>query len=199
MLKVTAFTDFVCPFCYIGHLRLLRLGERYDLRVRWCLLEIHPDNPPQGRPIEELGYPQDQWRAMMANLEQMAAQEGIHLAPRRFTTNSRKALLLAEAAKDEGREVFYALADALYRAYFVDGRNIGDEAVLRAVAEESGVDEALAQRAWNEEEFSARLDHHLALAREVGVRGTPTFIIGRRLIPGAVSSAHLFEAAAAAV
>jgi predicted DsbA family dithiol-disulfide isomerase len=198
LLLATAFTDFICPFCYIGHVRLLRLRDRYDLRVNWCLLEIHPDNPPEGRPIEDLGYPKTQWRQMMDNLERMADEEGLVFAPRRFTTNSRRALLLAEAAKDEGRDAFDALADAVYRAYFTEGRNIGDEAVLRGVAKGAGLPDGLADRAWSDSAYDERLQGHMAVARRAGVRGTPTFIIGRQLIPGAVSTERLLEAAAAA-
>ena len=41
-LRISVFSDYSCPFCYIGSRRLRRLGERYDLKVNWCGLEIHP-------------------------------------------------------------------------------------------------------------------------------------------------------------
>ncbi len=56
LLKVTVFSDYICPFCYIGDLRLSRLREHFDLRVNWCAIEIHPETPAEGRPIESLGY-----------------------------------------------------------------------------------------------------------------------------------------------
>ena len=55
-LKVTVFSDYICPFCYIGDARLNRLRTRFELKVNWCFLEIHPETPPEGRPVRELGY-----------------------------------------------------------------------------------------------------------------------------------------------
>lgn len=53
---VTVFSDYICPFCYLGFLRLERLRDRYDLKVNCCGLEIHPENPPEGQPVAALGY-----------------------------------------------------------------------------------------------------------------------------------------------
>src|SRR3989344_3617893 len=133
-LKVTVFSDYICPFCYIGSRRLLRLNDDYDLKINWCGLEIHPDTPAEGMPIARLGYPTEQWAQMMAALRKLAEEENIELGEHDFTTNSRKALLLSEAAKQAGREVFYALHERLFHAFFSEGKNIGDEQVLVALA-----------------------------------------------------------------
>ena len=108
-LRVTVFSDYICPFCYIGHVRLARLADEYDLKVNWCMVEIHPETPAQGRPVDELGYPPEQWNTMMSELGAMAQAESIVIRPHTVTTNSHQALLLAEAAKEQGSAVFYAL------------------------------------------------------------------------------------------
>mgnify|MGYP001821638697 FL=1 len=41
-LKVTVYSDYICPFCYVGNHRLQRLRDSYELKINWCLLEIHP-------------------------------------------------------------------------------------------------------------------------------------------------------------
>ena len=82
----------------MGERRLARLNEEFDVRVERRFLEIHPETPAEGRPISELGYPPDQWARMMENLERMGKEEGIVFSERTYTTNSHKALLLAEAA-----------------------------------------------------------------------------------------------------
>ena len=74
-IPVTVFSDYICPFCYVGARRLLNLGDEFDLDILWANIEIHPDNPPEGRPVEELGYPPEQWRRMMAALEHMAESD----------------------------------------------------------------------------------------------------------------------------
>jgi len=137
-LPVILFSDYICPFCYIGDRRLERLGERYDLKVERRFLEIHPDTPPGGVPVSELGYPPEQWRRMMANLSRMADEEKITLAERKITTNSRKALLLAEAAQKEAADVFESLNEKLFAAFFGEGRNIGDDEILRSLRRKRG-------------------------------------------------------------
>ncbi len=194
-LRVTVFSDYICPFCYVGHVRLASLGDEFDLKVNWCLVEIHPETPAQGRPVEALGYPLEQWNAMMGDLGEMAQSESIVIRPRTFTTNSHRALLLAEAAKGQGREVFYAVHQRLFEAYFADGINIGDADVLRQLAADCGVTEEAVERAWAEPQYRARLRHNLQAAQELGVTGIPTFFIGTRKLTGALDAAELRRAA----
>ena len=94
----------------------------------------------------------------MDNLDELAREEGLVFCPRQFTTNSRKALLLAEAAKEEGADIFYRLHRRLFESFFTEGRNIGDESVLRDLANEAGVSARTVQRAWTEEHYVQRLE-----------------------------------------
>ena len=55
-VPVSFFFDYNCPFCYIGSVHLLRLGERFPLLIHWRFIEIHPGTPVQGRRLDELGY-----------------------------------------------------------------------------------------------------------------------------------------------
>jgi predicted DsbA family dithiol-disulfide isomerase len=198
-LPVVLFTDYICPFCYIGDRRLERLGERYDLKVERRFLEIHPDTPPGGVPVSELGYPPEQWGRMMANLSRMADEEKIALAERKITTNSRKALLLAEAAKEEGAEVFEALNKKLFAAFFGEGRNIGDEGVLRTLAQEAGVPVDLVEQAFREPVYEQTLRANQAIASQLGITGVPAYLIGNRIVVGAVPTETLFAAAREAI
>jgi len=194
-LKVTVFTDYICPFCYVGDARLDKLNDHYELDVDWSFFEIHPDNPPEGKPVSELGYPKAQWESMMANLEAMAKAEDLPLAPRSFTTNSHRALLLAEAAKDLGKETFQALHKALFDAYFADQKNIGDPGVLKAIAADVGIQEEVVERAFSAEEFERRLEDQQARASMLGVQGVPGFLFGEYFVSGAVPVETLMLAA----
>jgi len=185
-LLVSVFSDYICPFCYIGHLRLARLRDDYDLKINWRFLEIHPDNPPEGRPLSELGYPPEQWRQMMENLARMAEEEGVTLAERTFTTNSRKALLLAEATKSAGVEAFDRLNEGLFEAYFLERQNLGDANVLRDIARQCGVADELVHHAWSEPDFDQILQANLRDAARLRITGTPTFLFGNRMAAGAV-------------
>jgi predicted DsbA family dithiol-disulfide isomerase len=180
VLLATVFSDYICPFCYVGDVRLDRLREHYELKVSWCFVEIHPETPAQGMSTSQLGYPQPQWERMMDNLDALAREEGIVFCPRQFTTNSRKALLLAEAAKEEGAGIFYRLHRRLFESFFTEGKNIGDEEVLRDLAGEAGVPDRTVQRAWTEDRYVQRLDLYLSAAQQLGVRATPTIFFGEQ-------------------
>ena len=179
VLLATVFTDYICPFCYVGDVRLERLREHFDLKINWCFLEIHPDTPASGMAVQKLGYPDRQWRQMMANLQAMGDADGIRFRAHDFTTSSHRALLLAEAAKADGADVFYRLHRRLFTALFTDGLNIGDAAVLRALATESGVPGETVERAWREQHYEQQLQRYLAGAHELEVRATPTIFFGR--------------------
>ncbi|PJB31580.1 MAG: DsbA family protein [Deltaproteobacteria bacterium CG_4_9_14_3_um_filter_65_9] len=180
----------------MGERRLARLNGEFDVRVERRFLEIHPETPGEGRPVSELGYPPDQWARMMENLERMGKAEGIVFSERTFTTNSHKALLLAEATKDEGSVVFEALNEGLFRAYFTEGRNIGDPQVLRDLAQAVGVPAGRLEQAWSDAAYGERLARDHAAAAEIGITGIPFFIVDDRwILEGAVPVEMLREAA----
>ncbi len=198
-LKVTVFSDYICPFCYVGDARLDALGDEFDLDVEWNWFEIHPDNPPQGKPVSELGYEPRRWARMMDSLKAMARQEGLPLAERTFTTNSHQALLLAEAVKALDPEIFQRLHKRLFDAYFRQARNIGDEKVLREIADECGIPEDVVARAWSNPELERVLKAQNVRSVQLGINGVPAYIIGRYLVPGAVPTEVLRQAAREAI
>ena len=180
----------------MGERRLARLDDEFDVRVERRFLEIHPETPAEGRPVSELGYPPEQWARMMENLERMGKAEGIVFSERTFTTNSHKALLLAEAAKKEGSVVFEAFNEGLFRSYFTEGRNIGDPRVLREVAQAAGIPAGRLEQAWSDAAYEERLARDHTAAAGTGITAVPTFIVdGRWIIEGAVPVEMLREAA----
>jgi predicted DsbA family dithiol-disulfide isomerase len=186
-LRLTVFSDYICPFCYVGHHRLMRLRDEYDLKINWCFIEIHPESSPEGEPVASLEYPSEQWNRLMQNLEAVAREEGITMAEHSFTTNSRDALLLSEAAKEQGREKFYNLHEKLFAAFFVDSRNIGDRNILRELAADSGIDNEVVESAWQDRKYQQRILSNYDTARKHEIQAVPSFIFGDRKLTGVVS------------
>ena len=180
VLLATVFSDYICPFCYVGDVRLNRLREDYDLKINWCFLELHPETPAEGMDASCLGYSDPKWQQMMDNLSRLAEEEGIRFRPQTFTTNSHKSLLLAEAAKEDGADVFYALHTRLFEALFTEGLNIGDEDILRTLAREAGVSNDVLARAWTDARYEERLKQFQAAAHELDVCATPTIFFGEQ-------------------
>ncbi|MDZ7809257.1 MAG: DsbA family protein [Arhodomonas sp.] len=129
---------------------------------------------------------------MQAALEQMVAEEGLPLAERSFTTNTRQALLLARRVLQQRPGRFLALHDALFHAFFAERRNIGDPAVLTALATEYGVEDLLPEA--NDPAALAGLLEDVEMAQTVGLTGVPTLQVGERVFPGAVSTETLVAA-----
>jgi len=194
-LKITVYSDYICPFCYLGHHRLQRLRDSYDLKINWCFLEIHPETSAEGATIDSLGYPDEQWQKMLQNLEHIAKEENIPLSRLDFTTNSRDALLLSEAAKQCGRDKFYALHEKLFDAYFVDGINIGDKNKLREIAGSCAIDENIIDSAWTEDKYNQHLLDNLNSARKHRIQGVPSFVFGEKILAGVVTESAFREAA----
>ena len=176
---LTVFSDFICPFCYIGKVQTERLQQRHpDLQVQWREIELHPETEPAPDP---------------AYLEQ-AREAAAHLAERyaiplraevvtTLTSPSHRALLGLEFARDADRADAYR--DAVFEAYWQQARDIGDLAVLAAIATEVGLDEAAFRRAVEAEEGSERLQANRAEDRRIGLDGVPTFIAGPYKTSGA--------------
>lgn len=174
----------------------MRLRDRYDLKINWRFLEIHPETSADGEPVASLQYPSEQWNQMMQNLEAVARQEGIAMAEHNFTTNSRDALLLSEAAKEQGRDKFYTLHEKLFDAFFVDGKNIGDRAILRELAAESMIDKQAVELAWQDNKYQERINSNYHEARHHEIQAVPSFIFGDRKLTGVVPEDSMRSAAA---
>lgn len=194
-LKLTVFYDYICPFCYIGSRRILALRDEYDLQINWAGIEIHPETPVQGRSIESLGYSGEQWTQMMHTLDGLAKEEGIAMLEHDFTTNSGPALRLAEAAKKDGREVFYRLHESLFEAFFCHGQNIGDAAILVKLGQNAGMSKEQIEQFCDQMDITKRLQWNLQMASHNNIKSVPTYIIGNRLLSGAQSVSMLRSAA----
>ncbi|MCK5335544.1 MAG: DsbA family protein [Gammaproteobacteria bacterium] len=196
-LKISIFSDYICPFCYIGHHRLQQLKQDYELKINWCFVEIHPETPAEGMPTTELDYNDEQWQGIVSSLNALIEQDQLPFKhEHQFTTNSHKALLLAEACKPLGADIFYRIHNRLFEAFFVDMLNIGDEAILRQIAAECDVPEAITESALNNsDELEKHLQLYLQYATKAQISGVPTIIIGTQSIPGVSSLSTLQDAA----
>ena len=194
-LKITVYSDYICPFCYVGTHRLLHLRDSYDIKINWCFLEIHPEIFAAGQAIDSLGYSPAQWQQMMNKLQIIAQQENIPLIEPRFITSSRDALLLAEAAKQCGAEIFYKLHEKLFSTYFVAGKNIGNRDTLNEIAAACGIDTKLTASAWNDNKYQQRLLDNYRSARTHNIQAVPGFIFGSRKLTGVVAESTFRDAA----
>jgi predicted DsbA family dithiol-disulfide isomerase len=174
--------------------RIERLKKEHGVKVQWVHFPLHPDTPAEGRSLQELfrgrGYDIPK---MQAQMRDRMATEGLAYGERTMTYNSRLAQELAKWADAQpGGE---AIHDALFRAYFVEAKNIGDPAVLLEIAESIGLPRQTAKAVLEQRTFKAAVDADWDKSRRYGVTGVPTFVAGGYAVVGA----QPYEALAALV
>jgi predicted DsbA family dithiol-disulfide isomerase len=150
MIPLDIISDPICPWCYIGWSNLARAMEarpNHPFAIEWHPFQLNPDMPEGGMDrrdyLEHKFGGRDGAVAAYAPVLEHAERAGLTLNLDRIgkTPNTIDAHRLIHWAGLEGRQTPVALA--LFRAYFVDGRDIGDPDTLREVAEGAGLDGAM--------------------------------------------------------
>jgi predicted DsbA family dithiol-disulfide isomerase len=186
-LKITMYSDFICPFCYIGFEVFRKLKPEFDLELDWRGFQIHPEWPPDGMPASQWrnGMDADARRAVWERIQAMAATAGFEMRSPETLTNSRLSLEAAEFAKEAGAGE--AFEERVYRAYFYEGLNIGSQAVLADLAADVALSRDDLNVALDSNRYSLRLKNNAMVAHNKGVSGVPTFFIGEYPLVGAQS------------
>ena len=152
--------------------------------------ELHPEIPPEGRPRDEVLPPAYRARAE-EGVNRLAAQVGLQLRLHDRLINSRLALQAAEFAREQGR--FEPMHHELFRAYWDEGRDVSNMAVLREVAGRAGVDADIMEQRVAEDRFGDYLDARRAEAQELMIDGIPAHIIDDRYLVMGAQPYDLFE------
>jgi predicted DsbA family dithiol-disulfide isomerase len=164
--------------------RIERLKAEHNVKVEWVHFPLHPDTPAEGRALSDLfaGRNVDR-KAMHAQMKARMDAEGLPYGERTMTYNSRLAQELGKWADTQpGGE---AIHDALFRAYFVEARDISQPAVLLEIARHVGLSADGAALVLEKRTFKDAVDADWKLSREYGVTGVPTFVAGRYGVVGA--------------
>jgi predicted DsbA family dithiol-disulfide isomerase len=164
--------------------RIERLRKEHGVQVKFVHFPLHPDTPQQGKSLAELfagrGYDMSK---MQAQMRARMDAEGLPYGDRKMTYNSRLAQELGKWAESQpGGD---AIHDALFKAYFVDGKNIGDSAELVQIAKSVGLDPVKAKEILEKRTYKAAVDTDWEKSRQYGVTGVPTFVVGERGVVGA--------------
>ena len=184
-VRVEVFSDYTCPWCYVGWARFERamrqLPDGVIADVDWRPFEIHPEVPMGGMPFEDLGYPADRWASMQEALRASAASEGLIVGNRPKVSNTRRALMAGAWVQADLPDLFPAFHERIFVGYFDEGRDLGDVQVIDSLAASVGIqvnqmNEALDQGGWEAALYDTAAD-----ARKMGITGTPTFVFNRSL------------------
>ncbi|MGH8292517.1 MAG: DsbA family oxidoreductase [Gammaproteobacteria bacterium] len=204
-MRIEVFSDSVCPWCYIGKRHLEQALAQADIGpadIHWRAFQLNPDLPPEGRDRREyldakFGGP-DAVRAIHARIQEAGRGAGIEFRFDRITRspntfNAHRLIRLADT-----RQHATVMVETLFRAYFVEGRDLGDTDTLIELARASGLTADL--RAWLAADGQrAEVLEDLQTARRLGIGGVPFFIMeDRYALSGAQPVAVFVQALQAA-
>ena len=192
-IKLDVLSDPICPWCYIGktHLdRALAAEEDHPFVIEWHPFQLNPDMPEDGMDrreyLERKFGGKDGAIRVYGQIAQHAEDAGIEIdfAAIQKTPNTVNAHRLIHWAGIEGKQ--NEIVDALFSAYFNEGRDIGDIETLADIADNAGMDAAVVTRLLKSDEDKQSIRDRDVHSREMGVNSVPTFIVGsRHAVPGA--------------
>ena len=202
-LSVDVISDVICPWCFIGKRRLEKavaaLDGSQEVRVRWLPFQLNPQMSKEG--ISRREYRTRKFGSWERSLEldaQVAAAgeaEGIHFAFDRMerTPNTLDAHRLIWLADEEG--VQDAVVEALFRAYFTEGRDISARQTLLDVVAEAGLDRSKAEGVLTSGGGQEAIREADELSRRVQVKGVPFFIVNGKVTMSGAQPLDAFLAA----
>jgi predicted DsbA family dithiol-disulfide isomerase len=164
--------------------RIEKLRQTFEIETVLVHFPLHPETPPEGRSMAELYAGRDiDPEAMYLRMKRLMDAEGLPYGRRTHTYNSRLAQELGKWADTQPGGA--ALHDALYRAYFVDARDIGDPEILVEIARSVGLPADEAREVLADRRFKDAVDADWAKSHAYGVTGVPTFVADRYGVVGA--------------
>jgi len=191
-LTIDVVSDVVCPWCYLGEKRLeaALAEEPQPVALRWRPYQLDPTIPPGG--LDRADYMERKFgksgrlQSVHDNLTRLGAEFGVPFAFDKIkrspnTLDAHRLIRWAASAGSQG-----TIVDRLFKAYFVEGRDIGDRAVLIDIARECGLAADLVEKLLADGADVDLVRQEIEQAQAMGVSGVPFFIFAGRLgVPGA--------------
>jgi predicted DsbA family dithiol-disulfide isomerase len=185
-LAVEVVSDVICPWCFVGKRRMEQasrlLGDDLRLDVRWRPFQLNPTMPKEG--LDRRTYRTAKFgswehsQALDAQIAAVGREVGVAFCHDLMarTPNTFDAHRLIWLAGQEGKQD--EVVEALFRAYFTEGRDIGDSSVLADLAAEAGLPRERASAFLRSDEGSAEVTEEEAQARRLGISGVPSILVG---------------------
>ncbi|QOR84500.1 DsbA family oxidoreductase [Geobacillus stearothermophilus] len=203
-MKIEVWSDFVCPFCYIGKRRLEQALEQFphreNVEIVFRSFELDPnakkETPLTIHEIIANKYGISLEEAKRANADIGRQAEAVGLTFRFETvkpTNTFDAHRLAQYAKEKGK--LNDMVERLFYAYFTESKFISDRDVLLALAEAAGLDRTEAEEVLASGRYTQEVRRDEEEAAALGVRGVPFFVLNRKYAISGAQPVEVFRRA----
>ena len=201
-MKVEIWSDIMCPFCYIGKRNLenalAQLPFKDDIKIEWKSYQLDASLPDKntGETINEYlanrkGLPADQVKAMQQHIIEKGKEAGIDFKmDQAIVVNTFLGHRLIQWAQLQGKG--NEMEEALFRAYFTEGKNVSDNDVLAQLAQQVGLDKNKAEAYLKTEEGAYEVQQDILHARNIGVQGVPFFLLNNKYSVSGAQPTELF-------
>ena len=174
MYNFKVFSDFACPFCYIGFTIADKLkAERNNVNFKWYPYELDSSVPEEGSPITN-NIPEDQLKIAYKRIEMLGAEYGLNYNNKSKRFNTRKLHLAALYAQCVDK--FYPFAREAFKAIFEDGKNIGKLEIINDIGLKAGLNIQEMNAAINNPAFMEEFMEARNLAEVYEIESVPTFV-----------------------
>ena len=190
-IKLTIYSDYVCPWCYVGQGVVERLKTEHGAEVEWRPFYLRPNTPPEG--IELPASVNARAVQTHESLRQRATAVGLEMIFPTRIPNTRLAHEATEYARQRGKG--FEFHHAVFEKFYGRGQDISKWNVLRAAAEEVGLDAEEMQRLVEAGTYTAAVQSEVDRAYQLGVTGVPTYILNDRYTIVGAQSYEVFQQA----
>ncbi|AMA63310.1 DsbA family oxidoreductase [Kurthia gibsonii] len=188
-MKIEVFTDYTCPFCYIGKQKLMQAIEKTNLQepieIQYKNYEVHPEiqgavqQPYKDYLLESMDGRAEKVDTFLAELQQHANEVGLtYHFDTMIPANTADAHRLAKWMAKEQKE--HEWTERLMQGHFVEGKDLSDRAYLFSVIEELGYSKKEAKRILDGQDYQQELDQDAYDAQQIGVDRAPFFVFDNR-------------------
>lgn len=196
-MKITYWSDFACPYCYIGNTRLKRaiedLNLDVDVDIRAFELDQNAAKDVQSTTVERFaikyGLSMEDAQKQVSQISQLGIDEGIDFKyESTLYTNTRDAHRLMKLAQDKHPEVVEKLATMLFDAYFVENKKLAEYEVLLEIGKKAGLNENEINEVLESDMYNSKVEEDEDIALSGGVHAVPFYLFDNKYaIPGALS------------
>lgn len=202
-MKVEVWSDIMCPFCYIGkrhyEAAISKFPYQDQVELVWHSYQLDPTIPSHlEKPqtvfdylAERKGISREQSIKLHEHVLQMAGKAGLAFdLENAQVANSYLAHRLIQLAKSKGKAD--DAEEMLFKAYFVEGKDLGNPAEVEEIGRAIGFDPAEIQQALESDEYGYWVSQDLQEAQQIGIRGVPFFIFNRKMAVSGAQPVELF-------
>lgn len=203
-MKVEIWSDVMCPFCYIGKRRFEQARTEFEhsneIEIDWKSFQLNPEmkTQPDKNVTEHLaeikGWSIEQADQMNRHVSEMAADAGLKFNfDNAVVANSFQAHRLVHLAKEHKKD--NEMEEALFKAYFTDGKNIDDPEVLLELGSKIGLNKADLKETLKSDKFTNAVKQDMMAARNLGIQGVPFFLFNRKYAISGARETEVFTQA----